>query len=142
MRIIAFLLTLFMGVYVASFFKTSETAPCKNSENNSLNVSGKFSILSSKGWDNIDTSRNYSLQEAENLIGKQVRNRSDNNAKCPKTYGNCLELFKGETGKIVNILPSENESFLIEIKWDSKWNYPEDSFVTYAGKELSFEIVE
>lgn len=141
MRIIAFLLTLFMGVYAASFFKTSVT-PCKDSEDNCLNVSGKFSTFSPKGWHNIDISRNYSLHEAENLIGKQVRNRSGNNAKCPKTYGNCLELFKGETGKVVNILPSVNESFLIEIKWDSKWNYPEDTFVTYAGKELSFEIVD
>ncbi len=141
MRIIAFLLTLFMGVYVASFFKTSVT-PCKDSENNLSKISGNFSTFSPKGWHNIDTSRNYSSHEAENLIGKQVRNRSGNNAKCPKTFGNCLELFKGETGKVVNILPSVNESFLIEIKWDSRWNNPEDSFVTYAGKELSFEIVD
>ncbi|MGI8884110.1 MAG: hypothetical protein ACR2IA_07690 [Pyrinomonadaceae bacterium] len=143
MRKIAFLVTLFLGVYVVSFFKTSETTPCLNFGNNFSNVSGAPSISLPKGLSSsIDTSRNYSFQEAEKLIGKQVRNRSNSNAKCPKTYGNCLELFTGENGKVVNILPSVNDSYLIEIKWNSKWNEPDDSFVTYAGKELSFEIVD
>ena len=139
MRIIAFLLSLFLGVYAGSFFKTSETVPCANSVNNVLSVPATLTKNFSR---TVDTSRNYSFREAENLIGKQVLNRSGNNAKCPKTYGNCLELFIGETGKVVNILPSVNDSYLIEIKWNSKWNEPEDSFVTYAGKELSFEIVD
>lgn len=147
MRIIAFLLTLFLGVYVASFFKSFEAAnqtPCANSYN-SGNVISKVSISPANSTYNgreIDTSRNYTLEEANALVGKQVRNRSSLNAKCPKGFGNCLELFTGETGKVVNILPSVNDSYLIEIKWDSKWNNSEDTFVTYAGKEVSFEIVK
>jgi len=144
MRIIAFTLTLFLGVYIVSFFKSSEAAPCRNSYNSECDfskVSDNPSSYSPKGWHNVDTSRNYTFEEANALIGKQVRNRSGSNAKCPKTYGNCLELFTGEIGEVVNILPSVNDSYLIEIEWDSKWNNLQDSFVTYAGKELSFEVL-
>lgn len=145
MRIIAFLLTLFLGVYAASFFKSSEATPCHNffnSESSFSKISGKSPTYSPKAWHNIDTSRNYTFEEAAALIGKEVRNRSSSNAKCPKAYGNCLELFTDETGEVVNILPSINDSYLIEIKWDSKYIESKDSFVTYAGRELSFEIIE
>ncbi|HEX8288132.1 MAG TPA: hypothetical protein VF556_09055 [Pyrinomonadaceae bacterium] len=145
MRIIVFLLTLFLGIYVGSFFKslnTNNPAPCANSynfENNFSKISGKSITFSPRH--NIDTSRNYTFEEAIALVGKQVRNRSSLNAKCP-TFGNCLELFPGETGKIISVLPSVNDSYLIEIKWDSRDSEPEDSFVTRAGKEVSFEIIK
>jgi hypothetical protein len=145
MRIITFLLALFLGVYTASFFKSSEAAPCQNSFNSESSlskVSGKSSTYSLKGLHNIDTSRNYTFEEAVALVGKEVRNQSSSNAKCPKAYGNCLELFAGETGEVIDILPSVNDSYLIEIKWNSKYTEPKDSFVTYAGKELSFEVVD
>jgi hypothetical protein len=144
MRIIAFALTLFLGIYTASFFKSSETIPCQNSYNSETNfskITGKSFTSSPKGWHNVDTSQNYTFKEASALIGKQVRNRSANNAKCP-TFGNCLELYPGETGKIVNLLPSVNDSYLVEIKWHSGWDNSKDSFVTRAGKEVSFEIVD
>lgn len=147
MRIIVFLLTLFLGIYAGSFFKTfnaNNQTPCANSynfENNFSKFSGKSSTYSSRGWHNVDTSRNYTFEEAIALVGKQVRNRSSLNAKCP-TFGNCLELYPGETGKIVSVLPSINDTYLIEIKWDSRANEFDDSFVTRAGKEVSFEIVK
>ena len=145
MRIIAFVLALFLGVYAASFFKSSGVTPCNHSSNLEKSFSknsGKSISYSSKGVHNIDTSRNYTFEEAIALIGKQVQNRSSNNAKCPKSYGNCLELFTGERGEVVDILPSINDSYMIEIQWDSKYSEPRDSFVTYAGKELSFEVVK
>jgi len=146
MRIIAFTMTLFLGVYVASFFKSVSTVtPCNNA-NYYSHGSGGGSRQEIKTFPIIkfDTSQNYSLAEANALIGTQVRNLSSGNAKCPKDAGNCLNLFKGEMGRVVSILPSLENTYLIEIQWEET---PEDHsprysgrFVTRAGEEASFEV--
>lgn len=167
MRLIAFTITLFLGVYVTSFFYTAPAAvPC-----NDMNIySNGFGIGSSKGIQTapikFDTSQNYSLAEANALIGKQVRNLRGS-AKCPKEAGDCLSLYRGEMGKVVSILPSVEDTYLIEIQWEEapgdyaprysgriikgaggevllEKNYTQakGAFVTRAGKEVSFEIVK
>lgn len=169
MRIIAFTITLFLGVYVASFFKSiPAAAPC----NDVSSYTHRAVAVSSGGIKSIsikfDTSQNYSLAEAKALIGKQVRNLSIDNAKCPKDAGNCLNLYKGEMGQVVSILPSIENTYLIEIQWEEtpkdyssrysgrlitrageEVSLEEDyspqstgAFVTRAGKEVSFDIVK
>jgi len=168
MRIIAFTMTLFLGVYVASFFYTAPSSvPC----NNLTVYSNGFGVASGAGIKaapiKFDTSQNYSLNEANALIGKPVRNLSGGNAKCPKDAGNCLNLFMGEMGKVVSILPSLENTYLIEIQWEEspedykprysgrmttsangevsfeqEFKQPKGAFVTRAGKEVSFEIVQ
>ncbi len=158
MRIIAFTMTLFLGVYVASFFKTATQTPCNAVSSFSHRIASPFKF---------DTSQNYSLAEAKALIGKQVRNLSAGNAKCPKDAGNCLNLFRGEMGIVVSILPSLENTYLIEIQWEETpedysprysgriiksaggevllekdYTQPAGAFVTRAGKEVSFEIVK
>lgn len=164
MRLIAFTMTLLLGVYAASFFYTvPAAAPC----NNVNSYTHRAAVISCQGIKAIqikfDTSQNYSLSEAEALIGKQVRG----SAKCPKEAGDCLSLYRGEMGKVVSILPSVEDTYLVEIQWeelpeDYKPRYsgrittsadgevsfeqgytpPKGAFVTRAGKEVSFEIVK
>lgn len=169
MRIIAFTMTLFLGVYVASFFKSVPVAtPCNDVSINSHGFGGGSSKVIKTFSIKFDTSQNYSLAEAKALIGKQVRNLSIDNAKCPKDAGNCLNLDKGEMGQVVSILPSIENTYLIEIQWEEtpkdyssrysgrlitrageEVSLEEDyspqstgAFVTRAGKEVSFEIVK
>jgi len=167
MRLIAFTMTLLLGVYAASFFYTvPAAAPC----NNMNSYTHRAAVVSGEGIISspikFDTSQNYSLAEAEALIGKQVRNLRGS-AKCPKESGDCLSLHRGEMGKVVSILPSVEDTYLVEIQWeelpeDYKPRYsgritrsdngevsferdytpPKGAFVTRAGKEVSFEIVK
>ena len=169
MRLIAFTMTLLLGVYAASFFKSAPAAaPCNDVNINSYGFGGG-SRQEIKTFPTIkfDTSQNYSLAEAKALIGKQVRNLSAGNAKCPKDAGNCLNLFRGEMGSVVSILPSLENTYLIEIQWEETledysprysgritrsdngevsferdYTPPKGAFVTRAGKEVSFEIVK
>lgn len=140
-------MTLFLGVYVASFFKSVPVAtPCNDVSINSHGFGGGLRQEIKTFSIKFDTSQNYSLAEAKALIGKQVRNLSFDNAKCPKDAGNCLNLSKGEMGEVVGILPSIENTYLIEIQWeetskDYSYLYS-GGFVTRAGKEVSFEIVE
>jgi len=141
-------MTLFLGVYVASFFKSVPAAtPCNDVSSYSHGYgSGSGKVIKTFPLTKFDTSQNYSLAEAKALIGKQVRNLSVDNAKCPKDAGNCLNLDKGEMGQVISILPSIENTYLIEIQWEETLeNYsPQYSgrFVTRAGKEVSFEIVK
>jgi hypothetical protein len=91
---------------------------------------------------NFDASKNYTKDEAVELIGKQVRNLSRHSSKCPKESGNCQELFDGESGKIIGMVPSMNNTFVLEILWTSTRDTSEQSFVSYVGKELSFEVIK
>lgn len=166
MRIIAFTITLFLGVYVASFFYTAPAAvPCNDMNIYSNGFGGARQEIKTSPI-KFDTSQNYSLDEANALIGKQIRNLSAGNAKCPKDAGNCLNLFTGEMGRVVSVLPSVEDTYLIEIQWEEspkdyaprysgriiksaggEASFKEDytqflgAFVTRAGKEISFEIV-
>lgn len=163
-------MTLFLGVYVASFFKSAQTqTPCNNVSVYSHGFGGgSHQEIKTFSVNKFDTSKNYSLAEAQALIGKQVRNLSSGNAKCPKDAGDCLSLYLGEMGKVVSVLPSVENTYLIEIQWEeSARDYAprfsgrvingvaqegavevdyslkaEGAFVTRAGKEVSFEIVK
>ncbi len=146
MRIIVFAVTLFLGIYTVSFFKPAATPmPCNSSdtyERDFRNVDTR-TIKSVPSYNaTFDASKNYTKGEAAELIGKQVRNLSHNNNKCPKESGNCLELFHSESGKVVGIIPSMNDTFMLEILWKSNQENSNISYVSYVGKELSFEIVK
>ncbi len=140
MRILVFIATLILGVGIASIFKSSpeKQIPCSN-------YAGSARVMSFSP-EKIDyKSRNFSQQEAVELVGKRVRNLSNLSAKCPKDFGNCLSLDVGEKGEVVGVLPSMDDTYLIEIKWD---NLPSDNriehsgnFVTRVGREASFEII-
>ena len=150
MRIFIFSLTLFLGVCSASFFKLSSLlAPCENSASHMRGFgNGSGSTISTNPFNNgnFETSRNYSKEEAIALVGKQIRNLSPLNARCPKESGNCLNLHLGELGEVTGILPSIQNTYLIEIQWNEGMedNFQEHSgrFVTRAGKEISFEILK
>ncbi len=146
MRIIAFGLTLFLGITIASFF-----APCSLFiQNNYKEPAAKRGFIthtmSSTKMSDFDVSRNYTESEARNLIGKRVRNLNFSNTKCPTESGNCLEVGTGELGSVVGILPSVADTYLIQIKWDETHDDQHYShsgaFVTRAGKEVSFEIIK
>ena len=152
MRIIVFAITLFLGIYTSSFFKPSATPiPCDSSNVYERgNTSVAVNVVKSVPYynSNIDASNNYTKDEALALIGKQVRNLSHNNSKCPKESGNCLELFDGESGTIVGMLPSMNNTFMLEILWNQNGdnNLNRDkltaSYVSYVGKELSIKVIK
>lgn len=162
-------MTLFLGVYGASFLKSVQTqTPCNDANYYSHGFGGgSRQEIKTFSISKFDTSQNYSLDEANALIGKQVRNLSAGNAKCPKDAGNCLNLFRGEMGIVVSILPSLENTYLIEIQWEETpedysprysgriiksaggevllekdYTQPAGAFVTRAGKEVSFEIVK
>jgi hypothetical protein len=148
MRIIAFCVTLFIGIYVAfifnSFFGQTQ-ATCHDSSFAGRNYEGKLKTFPVE-QQKIDTSRNYTKEEALALVGKRVRNLTHLSAKCPKESGNCLNLFVGETGEVVDILPSLNQTYLLEIQWDKEFKgdvqpYPA-RFVSRADKDFSFEIIK
>lgn len=144
MRIIVFLVTLFLGISLGSIFKplsAESKSPCNDSASAQNDVSGapRYAKFIPEWWPKINMSRNYSHDEARNLIGRKVRNITPTSAKCPKYTGDCLELSAGERGEVVNILPSAGENYLIEIEWETPVS---DKFVTYAGKEVSFEIIK
>lgn len=148
MRIIVFIIALLSGVYTASLFNpVDSTSPCSDSNFHGQSVtgiSGQPRVISYKTV-NFDASRNYTEAEARALIGKQVRNLTPLNAKCPKDAGNCLNLYVGEVGEIVGILPSLSNTFLIEIQWNERLEdgfQHSGRFVTRAGKEVSFEILD
>ncbi len=140
MRILVFIATLILGVGIASIFKPSAATPIPCSERSNNYRSASFSR------EQIDfKSRNFSQQEASELVGKRVRNLSGLSAKCPKDFGDCLSLNVGEEGEVVGVLPSIDDTYLIEIQWD---NLASDdriehsgSFVTRVGREASFQIV-
>lgn len=140
LRIIAFTTALFFGVFSATLFKPADTAtPCNNFN---VHVQSKINSYSTE---NFDLSRNYTEAEAIALIGKKVRNVTALNAKCPKDAGNCLNLNIGEFGEVVGILPSLRNTFLIEIQWNDRLDdgyQHSGKFVTRAGKEVSFEILD
>ena len=148
MRIIIFIVTLLLGVYFTSFFKSAELSTACNDSNFYKSERRSFSRqqkIVSYGAENFDASRNYTEIEAKALIGKKVRNLTHLNAKCPKDAGNCLNLYKGELGEIVGILPSLGNTFLIEIQWNERLEdglQHSGRFVTRAGKEVSFEILD
>jgi hypothetical protein len=139
MRIFVFFATLILGVGIASIFKPSvPQIQCSDHSSNYRNVS------LSREQINFGN-RNFSQHEASELVGKRVRNLSNLSAKCPKDFGNCLSLNIGEKGEVIGVLPSMDDTYLIEIKWD---NLPSDnriehsgSFVTRIGREASFEII-
>ncbi len=166
MRLIAFMMTLFLGVYAASFLYT---APCNDTAGYwSRPIAASNAITLPVGSIiKFDTSQNYSLAEAQALVGKRVRNLRGS-AKCPKEAGDCLSLRLGEMGEVVSVLPSIENTYLIEIQWEES---PQDyaprysgrvingvsqkgvvevdysplvkgAFVTRAGKEVSFEIID
>lgn len=140
MRIFVFFATLILGVGIASIFKPSAATPVPCSDRSSNYRGVSFSR------EQIDfRSRNFSKQEASELVGKRVRNLSNLSAKCPKDFGDCLSINVGEKGEVVSVLPSIEDTYLIEIKWD---NLPSDNriehsgnFVTRVGREASFEII-
>lgn len=146
MRIIVFIITLLLGVYTASFINsTGSMSPCKDSTQQGANVTSGEPKITWFGAGNFDSSRNYTESEAKALIGKEVRNLTHLNAKCPKDAGNCLNLYKGEIGEVVGILPSVANTFLIEIQWNERLGdgfQHSGRFVTRAGKEVSFEILD
>jgi hypothetical protein len=149
MRIIAFFVTLLIGISVGSFFKSSYKhthTKCNLSyltESRSDKSEPKSFSFTPR---NFDASKNYTKEEAVELVGKRIRNLEGGSAKCPKESGNCLNLYIGETGEVVNILPSLNDTYLIEIRWDE--NSESDLYshsgrsVTRADKSFSFEIIE
>ena len=145
MRIIVFAITLFLGFYSTSFFNSTGSAPCKDSESLQRDFGAGQPKIFSHNVGRFDTSRNYTEAEARALIGKKVRNLTHLNAKCPKDAGNCLNLYKGEVGEVVGILPSIADTFLIEIQWNDRLedgSQHSGRFVTRAGKEVSFEILD
>lgn len=148
MRIITFTIALFLGVYTTSFFKSADSEVLPGSDNLHQHSVNNTLYSSNKVWftaKNFDLNRNYTEAEAKALIGKKVRNLTPLNAKCPKDAGNCLNLNIGEIGEVVGILPSLSNTFLIEIQWneDIKNNrQPSGIYVTRAGKEVSFKILD
>lgn len=138
MRLIVFAVTLFTGVYVSSFF--TAVTPCGNSDSYRYDVKTIYSKPFK--YAPVDTSNNYTKEEAVALIGTEVRNLSHLNAKCPKESGDCLNLSYGETGRIVGLIPSLNNTYMLEIQWNQKQDAQNGGYVSYVGKELSFQIIK
>jgi hypothetical protein len=150
MRIIAFFVTLLLGIFIASFFKPSFEQTQSKCNQSSMAKRGDYKNepkYFSFNPQKVDTSRNYTKAEAVELVGKRVRNLTAGSAKCPKeSSGDCLSLYAGEKGKVTSILPGLNETYLIEIQWDEKFadSSRRDSagLVTRADKKFIFEIIE
>lgn len=148
-RVIAFFITLVLGVYAASFLKSSKVpaprVPCDGAKEESyVNHTQPFTYNLLKA----DTSRNYTKAEASALIGKRVRNLTPSSAKCMKDEGSnsCLNLYVGETGKIVDMLPGLDDTYLLEIQWDKGYDYGPDRYparlISRADKGFSFALIK
>jgi hypothetical protein len=146
MRIIAFCLTLFLGITIASVFNPISIFTEKGCNDSSLEQGIVHRTVKTRKMSEFDLSGNYTEKEARNLIGKRVRNLNSSNTKCPTESGNCLEINVGDLGYVAGMLPSEANTYLIQIEWDElsqdAFHQYEGKFVTRAGKEVSFEIIK
>ncbi len=146
MRIIAFCLALFLGITISSIFKPFSVFNEKDCSDTSGKREFVMRTIKTFSTKDFDSSRNYTESEARELVGKRVRNLDGSNTKCPTESGNCLEINVGEVGYVVGILPSEAETYLIQIEWDAinhgAFHQHSGEFVTRAGKEVSFEIIK
>lgn len=92
----------------------------------------------------------FSKDDANALLGKQVRNLKCGKLKCPLRSNECLNVEIGELGKVVSIKPRAGFiDYTIIIEWNepryNKNSFAEqglDDFLSYVGNDGSYEIIE